>query len=64
MLKDLALSVLFWAGFTGVVLVASCETRKEITNVVSADQFTEQCQHYHYGPDQTRNCMDKFLIRK
>jgi hypothetical protein len=59
------IAVAFWAALTLIVIVLSIRNeRKEKTGIIKAEDFTEQCKHYHYGPDQTRDCMDKFLIKK
>lgn len=55
---------IFWGMIAFAIFALFHGREPEETNVIPSDAFTEQCQHYHYGPDQTRNCMDKFLIRK
>ena len=46
-----------------VVLIKSCSSDTEKTEVIRAEDFIEQCRHYHYSDDKVRVCMDKFLIK-
>lgn len=63
MIRDFTMSLIFWAAFTGLILAISCGPKEE-TSIIKAEDFTEQCRHYHYGDDRIRECMDKFLIRR